>query len=66
MNFNELSANQKLLFVAHAMVAVAGFLAAYANVLTLAQQGSLPNEVFKNTPPTQAPTSAKSRSGFFE
>lgn len=63
MTFRDLPENQKLLFVAHAMVAVAGFLAAYANILTLCQQGSLPTEVLRNS--TQAPP-VKSRSGFFE
>lgn len=65
MSFQELPTNQKLLFVAHAMVAIAGFLAAYANVMALAQQGALPSEVLKNTPQPATPT-GKSRSGFFE
>lgn len=63
MSFQELPASQKLLFTAHLLVAVAGFLTAYANVLAMAQQGSLPGEVLKNTP---QPATPKSRSGFFE
>lgn len=63
MTFRELPTNQKLLFVAHSLAAIAGFLAAYANVLSLCERGALPNEVTRNSPP---PAEGRSRSGFFD
>ena len=63
MKFNELPTNQKLLFVAHSMVAIAGLLSAYASILTLCERGMLPVEIAKNTP---QPMENKSRSGFFD
>lgn len=63
MKFNELPTNQKLLFIAHSMVAVAGLLAAYANILGLCEKGLLPNDVIK---PHPQQSEIKTRSGFFD
>ena len=62
MKFRELPSNQQLLFVAHTLAAVAGLLAAFANILSMTERATLPNEVNR----AQQPGEGRSRSGFFD
>lgn len=54
MKFKELPRDQKLLFIAHSLAALAGFLASYAAILAMADQARLPNET-KFNPVTDNP-----------
>jgi hypothetical protein len=44
MQFRELPRAQQILFVAHSLAAVAGFLASYATILNMAERAALPSE----------------------
>ncbi|QDK37194.1 hypothetical protein [Bdellovibrio sp. NC01] len=70
MTFKELPMNQKLLFTAHTLVAFAGLLAAYANILALTEKGVLPAEITStknnNINSNSVSSQQRSRSGFFE